>query len=184
MSQHKRLNQRIIDRLMHDPAFKQIREKAKADKANLPDYVTQVRAEFKLSPYWDGIISWLLTYDGLVKSLPLTGGMVESKLDPITGQNYYSIPLYPETTDENIKSSAKLIRKRYTERGETVDIRNADDIKTQAEFMALALHEAGKSNDDIAHVLNSEFDEAYITTEIPTLIHKALQKSLRQEKHP
>lgn len=182
MSDNKRLNQRILDRIMHDESFRKIREAAKSDKQNLPNYVHQVRTSFELSPYWDGIISWLLTYDGLVKSLPFTGGMIDSKQDPITKRVYYSIPVYPETTDENIKSSAKLIRKRYKERGDDVDLRKSDNKKTQAEFMALALHEAGKGYEYITSVLNSEFDESYIPTEIPTLIHKAIQKSLRQKK--
>lgn len=182
MPDNKRLNQRILDRIMHDESFRKIREAAKTDKENLPKYVHQVRNSFDLSPYWDGTISWLLTYDGLVKSLPLTGGMIDSKQDPVTKRVYYSIPVYPETTDENIKSSAKLIRKRYKERGENIDLRKSNAKKTEAEFMALSLYEAGKNYEEIAGVLNSEFDETYIATEIPTLIHKALQKSLRQEK--
>lgn len=167
---------------MQDESFRKIREAAKSDKTNLSKYVLEVRSRFKLSPYWDEILSWLLTYDGLVQSLPMTGGVIDTKRDPVTKKDYYSIPVYPETTDKNIKSSAKLIRKRYKERGEEIDLRNADDTKTEAEFMALALHEAGKSYDEIAKKLNYEFDESYITTEVPTLIHKALKKSLRQEK--
>ena len=184
MSDGKNLNQRIIDRIMYDHRFKEIRKAAKSDKENLLGYIHQVRTDFDLTPYWDGLIGWLLTSDELVDSLPLTGGMIDSKQDPITGRFYYLIPIYPETTNENIRSSAKMIRKRYSKRGEAVDIRRAAGARTEAEFMALALHEYGKNNSEIVDVLNTEFDEAYINTEIPTLIHKALQKSLRQDKRP
>lgn len=178
----KRQNQKIIDRLMLDHAFITIRENAKSDRANLSKYVAQARTKYKLSPYWNGIISWLLTYDGLVEKLPITGAMIESKIDPITGKEYYSVPIYPETTDINIRASAKLIRKRYVERGEVIDIRKASTKNNLVEFRALELHESGKKYDEIAEALSSESDAVYIVSDIPGLIKKAKDKSLRQER--
>lgn len=181
MPNNKRPNQRIIDRLMLDHAFIKIRENAKSDKTNLKKYVAQARTMYRLSPYWDGIISWLLTYDGLVEKLPITGAMIESKIDPITGKEYYLVPVYPETTDNNIRSSAKLIRKRYVERGEVIDIRKASTKNNLVEFRALELYESGESYESITKILSTEFGGTYIVNEIPTLIQKATDKSLRQE---
>lgn len=177
----KRQNQKIIDRLMMDHAFLKIRELAKVDKDNLDTYVTEVRTKFSLSPYWDEILSWLLTHDGLATDLPLTGSSVDSHKDPVTGKTYYSVPVYPETTDANIRSSAKLIRDRYKDRGESVDIRAIDTKKATAEFRALELHESGKTNPEILESLEAEFDEAYIINDIPLLIRAAKKKSMRQE---
>lgn len=166
---------------MLDHTFLNIRDSAKLDIENLDSYVAEVRRKFKLSPYWDEILSWLLTYDGLVKDLPVTGSMVDTQKDPITGKTYYSVPVYPETTDDNIRSSTKLIRKNYKERGESVDIRAHDADSTAAQFRALELHESGKTNPEILSMLESEFDTAYIINEIPLLIRAAKNKSMRQE---
>ncbi len=166
---------------MLDHAFIAIRENAKSDRANLNKYVAQARTKYKLSPYWNGIISWLLTYDGLVEKLPITGAMIESKIDPVTGKEYYLVPVYPETTDNNIRSSAKLIRKRYEERGEVIDIRKASTKNNLVEFRALELYELGEKYDQIAKSLSAESDAVYIASDIPGLIQKAKDKSLRQE---
>ena len=181
MNRPKLQNQKILDRLMLDHAFQKIRENAKNDRDNLNSYVIQARKQFKLSPYWDGILSWLLTYDGLIEKIPMTGGIVDTRKDMVTGKDYYYIPVFPETTDANIRSSAKLIRERYKERGETIDIRMSDADKTLAEFRALALQEAGSSNAEILEVLNDEFAQAYIINDIPLMIRSAKNKSLRQE---
>lgn len=181
MKERKRQNQKIIDRLMKDHKFKLIRSNAKKDRENVSKYALQVRQEFDLSPYWTGIIEWLLTEDGLVTKIPMTGGMIDTTLDKVTGKDYYSIPVYPETTDANIKSTLKTIRSRYKERGEVVDIRITDPVNDAVEFRALELYELGKTYLDIAGILGREFDETYIDTEIPTLIHKAKKKSLRQK---
>jgi hypothetical protein len=181
MHERKLQNQKIIDRLMKDHKFKEIRSKAKKDRKNISKYALQVRQEFNLSPYWTGFIEWLLAEDGLVTKIPMTGGMIDTTTDQITGKDYYSIPVYPETTDSNIKSTIKTIRSRYKERGEVVDIRKTDPKNDSVEFRALELHESGENYQDIADILGREFDETYIDAEIPTLIHKAKKKSLRQE---
>lgn len=172
-------NQKIIDRLMLDHTFLKIRDSAKLDLENLGTYVAEVRCKFKLSPYWDGIVSWLLIHDELVKNLPISGGMVDSTTDKVTGKEYYSIPVYPETTQANIDSSAKQIRKRYKEQGETIDIRKSGNHQDKIEYRALELHESGKSYSEIVNLLEAEFEETLIVTDIPTLIHKAKNKSLR-----
>lgn len=181
MSERKLQNQKIIDRLMKDPKFKEIRSNAKKDRKNVSKYALQVRQEFDLSPYWTGLIEWLLTEDGLVTNIPMTGGMIDSAVDRISGKEYYSIPIYPETTDANVNSSLKSIRSRYKDRGEVIDIRKTNPKNDSVEFRALELYESGQDYRDIADILGREFDETYIDTEIPTLIHKAKKKSLRQE---
>lgn len=179
MLEQKPQNQKIIDRLMLDHTFLKIRDIAKLDMTNLDTYVAEVRRKFTLSPYWDGLVGWLLTHDELVNNLPMTGSIVISTRDMATGKDYYSIPVYPETTQANIDSSTKQIRNRYKEQGETIDIRKSGTQQNTIEYRALELHESGKSYPEIVNLLEAEFDETLIVTDIPTLIHKAKNKSLR-----
>jgi hypothetical protein len=166
---------------MLDPAFKKLVDKARKDPDSAKKYAAKARKMFKLSPYWDGLLHYVLTHKNFAANIPFTGGIVDSKIDEIDGKQYYSIPVYPETTDANIRSSAKLIRSRYKERGEEVDIRNADVDKTLAEFRALELSEEGKAATQIVKIIDDEFEQSYITNEIAGMIRSAKEKSLRQE---
>ncbi len=181
MSENKKPNQKILDRILFDHTFRELRTKAKEDSSNLGEYILEARRKFKLSPYWNEMLGFLLTHDKLVENFPFTGASIDSRKDATTGKDYYLIPVYPETTNENILSSAKNIRQYYKDRGEIIDIRSDDLIKTLTEFRTLELHEAGKSNPEILEVLEQEFEEAYIINDIPILIRSAKQKSMREE---
>lgn len=181
MSENKQLNQRILDRILFDHTFRELKAKAKVDSSNIEKYILEARRKFKLSPYWDETLGFLLTLDKLVDNFPLTGASIDSYKDVATGKDYYLIPVFPETTNENILSSAKNIRQHYKDRGEVIDIRSEDFIRTLTEFRTLELHEAGKSNSEILKVLEKEFEEAYIINDIPILIRSAKQKSMREE---
>lgn len=102
---------------------------------------------------------------------------VHESYDKTTQRMMYTIPIYPESTLEDVKQAYGDIIKKYRQLGYKVDVRASTQDEIQ--YRALALHEAGKNNHDIAEAISDEFDTIILKEEVPKLISRAKKKSNR-----
>ncbi len=172
--------QKILKRLLLDPEFQKLCAEAQADQKNLKLYVAQARKQFNLSLYWEILLQHILMLGKFDEKVLHSGLTIDIEQDPITKQNYYKIAVYPETTQREVIETYGRITRFYKQADQTKDVRLAkhDDI----DYRAFSLHQNGKSYKEIADILSSESGEngdVFEASEIPNLIKRAKQKSLR-----
>jgi hypothetical protein len=172
--------QKILKRLLLDPEFQGLCAEAQADQKNLKLYVAQARKQFKLSPYWEILLQHILVLGNFDEKILHSGLTIDIEQDPLTKQNYYKIAVYPETTKDEVVRTYGRINRLYKQADQTKDIRSAK--RDQIDYKAFTLHEQGKSHKEIAEILSNESGdngEVFEASEIPNLIKRAKQKSLR-----
>jgi len=109
-----------------------------------------------------------------------SGLTIDIAKDPVTNLEYYKIAIYPETTKEEVVKTYGRINHLYKRSGQTKDIRSAKH--DQIDYRAFSLHQNGKTYKEIADILTSESGEngeVFEASEIPNLIKRAKEKSLR-----
>lgn len=172
--------QKILKRLLLDPEFRALCAKAQADQNNLKLYVAQARKQFNLSLYWEILLQHILILDNFDEKILHSGLTIDIEQDPITGQKYYKIAVYPETTQREVIETYGRITRLYKQADQTKDVRSAK--RDGVDYRAFSLHQNGKSYKEIADILSSESGgngEVFEASEIPNLIKRAKQKSLR-----
>ncbi|HMS31390.1 MAG TPA: hypothetical protein PJ984_03265 [Candidatus Saccharibacteria bacterium] len=172
--------QKILRRLLLDPEFQALCTKAQADQGNLKLYVAQARKQFNLSLYWETLLQHILILGNFDEKILHSGLTIDIEQDPVTGQKYYNIAVYPETTQREVIETYGRITRFYSQANQTKDIRSAK--RDETDYRAFTLHEQGKSYKEIADILSSESGEGgevFEASEIPNLIKRAKQKSLR-----
>lgn len=172
--------QKILKRLLLDPEFQALCAEAQADQKNLKLYVAQARKQFNLSLYWEILLQHILMLGKFDEKVLHSGLTIDIEQDPVTKQNYCKIAVYPETTQREVIETYGRITRFYKQADQTKDVRSAkrDDV----DYRAFSLHQNGKSYKEIADILSSESGEngdVFEASEIPNLIKRAKQKSLR-----
>lgn len=172
--------QKILKRLLMDPEFLDICDRAQADQKNLKLYVAEARKRFNLSPYWEILLQHILVLGKFDEKILHSGLAIDVLRDPVTNLKYYKIIVYPETTGREVAETYGRINRFYKDAYQAKGIRAAkrDDI----DYRAFSLHQNGKSYKEIADILSSESGkngDVFEASEIPNLIKRAKQKSLR-----
>ncbi len=172
--------QKILKRLLLDPEFKKLCTEAQADQKNLKLYVAQARKQFNLSLYWEILLQHILLLGNFDEKILHSGLTIDIEQDPVTEQNYYKIAVYPETTQREVIETYGRITRFYKQSDQTKSIRSAK--RDEIDYKAFALYKQGKSHKEIAEILSNESGdngEVFEASEIPNLIKRAKQKSLR-----
>lgn len=172
--------QRILKRLLLDPEFQKLCTKAQADQSNLKLYVAQARKQFNLSLYWEILLQHILILGNFDEKILHSGLTIDIEQDTVTRQNYYKIAVYPETTQREVIETYGRITRFYKQSDQTKSIRSAK--RDEIDYRAFTLYEEGKSYKQIAEILSHESGdsgEVFEASEIPNLIKRAKQKSLR-----
>lgn len=168
---------KLLERLRLDPRFIELQDKAIADPDNRKLYIKEARRIFNLSPSWGQFLDWYLSHPQL--KLPMTGASFQPYKDPVSGREYYMIPVDPESTKENVARAYDIIKDRYRENGMSINLRQIDITKTAIGITAFRLKEDGLSNAEILTKLEDKFPDEPITKEdIPLLVRAGKEKSM------
>lgn len=166
---------KLLERLRLDPRFIELQDKAMADPDNRKVYIKEARRIFNLSPGWDQFLDWYFAYSKL--KLPMTGASFQPYKDPVSGREYYMIPVDPETTKENVDRAYNIIKKRYKENGMSINLRQIDITKTSIAVTAFRLKGDGLSNSEILTKLENKFpDEPITKDDVPVLVRSGKEK--------
>ena len=167
--------QKMLARLRNDPKFIDIWARAYHHPEHRGACIQEARRLFKLSPYWEEVIlpiQFNCSPDGVV--IVEMNQPVHESYDKITQRMMYTIPIYPESTLEDVRKAYGDIIKKYRQLGYKVDVRASTQDEIQ--YRTLALHEAGKENQDIAEAISDEFDTIILKEEVPKLIRRCYGK--------
>lgn len=168
---------KLLERLRLDPRFIELQDKSIADPGNRKLYIKEARRIFNLSPGWDQFLEWYLSYPQL--KLPMTGASFQPYKDPVSGREYYMIPVDPESTKDNVARAYDIIKDRYRENGMSINLRQIDITKTAIAITAFRLKEDGLSNSEILTKLEDKFPDEPITKEdVPLLVRAGKEKSM------
>lgn len=105
--------------------------------------------------------------------------LIHENKDPVTGEIYYSLPIYPESTLAGVKEAYKEINTKYKSQGRKTTLRQTKPELDKIQYLALELRSAGKSYAAIADTIDETFDVIYTKEEIPLLVERAKKKSNR-----
>lgn len=171
-----------LERLRLDPDFRRLWYTAYKDRSKFEECINEARRLFSLSPIWGSVYLPIIfnEYPSNLTHIQLnTPQPVEEKVDPITGEAYYLMPIYPESTLDGVKEAYKVINAKYKATNRKQTVRRSITAQTKLQYRALELHMSGKDYEEIADIINNEFDSFYIKEDIPLLIQRAKKKSLR-----
>lgn len=114
----------MLARLRNDPKFIDIWARAYHHPEHRDAYTQEARRLFKLSPYWEEVIlpiQFNYSPDGVV--IIEMNQPVHEPYDKIAQRMMCTIPIYPESTLENVRKVYGDIIKKYRQLGYEVDVR-------------------------------------------------------------
>lgn len=173
---------KLLERLRLDPDFRRIWYTAYVNGARKKECIQQARKLFNLSPIWEEIFLPIIFSESPSNQLSINLSIaqpIREKLDVVTDQTFYLLPIYPESTLEEVKKAYAKINAKYKEEGRKVNIRQSSPELDKIQYLALELKNTGKTYQQIAEEINDTFDNFYTKEEIPLLIQRAKEKSNR-----
>ena len=174
--------QTLLERLKLDPDFKTLWSKAYNNPSDRAKYIRETRKLFNLSPFWEELIlpiQFQQNPDDLVVLDVKIGQPIHEVYDDSTDRMMYLLPIYPESTLDEVKKAYGIISDKYKAEKYKLDVRQSSRQLDCIQYRAYELSKDGKTLDEISDIISAEFDTSYIKEEISSLITRAAKKSNR-----